>query len=190
MAVSLQLTDSAPTLAVGAYCSGLTAPTVAATRFAGAEGGTAGSTPVACTLTNGENNRRSLQYEFTVPSGYDGAAGDWTVRWNVSSIFGSCTLNSIYVCRVNAAGVNQETLGSVTGLSTSLGSAGEASQIVNQASSATFAADDFIVVVFGMSGPAGMVPAIGAFVPSSIVTAPGSTAAPSRARYITLLGID
>lgn len=175
MSVSIQQVDTAPEFAAGAYCSGLSAGANAGVVNRATQGGSAGVTEDSVTVNNGETNVRYLYYECDIPSGYDGAAGTWVVRINQSSgTVASGGYASVYVCRVNSSGTNQETLGSNTSTGADFSATGVKTINVSQASGSTFSAGDKVMVVVGLTGPTTMVPFIFGITPDQIITAPGS----------------
>lgn len=176
MSVSLQQTDTAMDCAAAAFCSGLSAPANTPVRQQGEEGGSAGSTEDSVLLNANESNVRSLFHEYVVPADYDGAAGDWTIRINVTTAGASCSVESVHVCRVDSGCTNQETLGSLSS-TTSIATTGIKTFTVNQASGATFAAGDKVVVVFGLKNGDTMLSRAVGFTPDQITTAPGTVEA-------------
>lgn len=134
-----------------AACSGATVGNVAIAKQA-----TVGGTPSGVNSTSGGSDfdspltRALVFFECIVPADTTWGAGNWTVRLNITTGTNSCQWTATYVCRVNSAGVSQETLGSLTGQTTNINTAGTKTHTVNQASQATPDAGDkvYIVLVF------------------------------------------
>lgn len=127
------------------YCAAGTATTTDSTQKECTEGGTAGSTEVG-RLILGTLTRNNAIFGI-VPGTVTGDSGTWTVRLNVTTANMNLSISEIYICRVNSSCVNQETIGSATGLSISLGSTGVKTQTVT-GSAVTLGAGDIVTVVF------------------------------------------
>lgn len=128
------------------YCSGFSTTQSAGTGRVCSDGGTAGTGAVS--TTTGAATRAIGAYFTIIPdSGTTGNSGTWTVRLNVTTANMNLTLLEVWICRVNSSCVNQETIGSTTGLTTSLGTTGVKSINVT-GSAVTLAADDKVVVGF------------------------------------------
>src|SRR5574341_118548 len=110
------------------------------------DGGTAGSTPVTLGLGGSVVNAGGVAWYCIVASGVTWAAGTWTVRMNVTTANMNMTWTKCFLCRVNSANVNQETLGSVTGLAISLSTTGVKTATIT-GSAATPSAGDSVAVV-------------------------------------------
>lgn len=194
MSVVLQQNDTAPDFAAGAYCSGLSAGANAGAIFRATKDATIGSGTGTITVNGGESSRRYVYVECDIPTGYDGAAGDWVIDLDVSAYTGTggAEVTAVYVCRTNSSGVSQETLGSVTGLSDALSSPAPPATnqfTVNQASGTTFAAGDKAMIVFGLNNTNVMTAQVVELTHSGEVLAPGDIAAASRARGGIVAGI-
>lgn len=85
------------------------------------DGGTAGSTAV---IVRSDKNslRRAIHLESGALSSSSWASGNWTIPVWVSTGQASVDFEEVYVCRVNASGVSQATVGSLTLIAEAAGS--------------------------------------------------------------------
>ena len=155
MAMIFTLTNSTTGVCAGnaVYCSGAATSDGGASRVASV-GGTAGTETTLATsaLASSTDNANGL-YTLDIPAGTSGDSGTWTIRLNITTANMNLTVTKIYVCRVNSSCTNQETIGSATGLSISLGTTGVKTQTVS-GSAVTLAAGDKVVIVFVLSNGA------------------------------------
>lgn len=129
----------------GNQCSGAATPNAAGTELLVVGGNGSGSN------YNGQLAAEQTAFgsiaTLIVPASTNWAAGDWTVRYNVSSANMNMTWVATYICRVSSTCVNQATIGSLTGQSISLGTTGVKSMTVS-GSAQTPGATDKIVIMF------------------------------------------
>jgi hypothetical protein len=150
----LRQTDAAATHGQSVACSGagLTADTGNANALAA--GGTPGVTPVTVTV-----GASATEAAFFLESAAVGLvtwnAGVWTVYVNIQTGNANVTADSIYICRVNSAGVSQGTVASRTGLSRSLTAAEVKAIYLFQENDVTAAATDRIYIVFVLTNADG-----------------------------------
>lgn len=163
-------------------CSGLSGGTTLSKQAT--VGGTAGVTEWSDTINASSTLIEVFGIEITPDSGVSWDAGTWTVRWNVTTSNMSCTVVAVYVCRVNSSCVNQETIGSATGLSISQGSTGVKSQTVS-GSAVTPSAGDKVLVVMAVQNTAMTNQTLG-WTPDQNIDSP-FTAAPAQP---TLSGVS
>jgi hypothetical protein len=151
-------------------CAAGTPQTTPASRAA-AEGGTAGSLEVTLTLVASTTDRRTLMFSMT-PGGTDTwAAGNWTVPINVTTAgVAGMSWASTFICRVNSGGVNQATIGSLTGQAITFNTAGVVSMTISGASQ-TPAAGDKVYIVLGFTNTVTMGKTFGV-TPSQTITSP------------------
>jgi hypothetical protein len=119
---------------------------------------TVGGTPAASPVTVGGSQfdagagQAGVMYEI-VPVGYVWAAGDYVVRLNVTSANANITWTGTFICRLNSANVNQATIGSLTGQTTSLSATGVKTHTVSGSAQTPTAGDKiYAVLVFNSGG--------------------------------------
>jgi hypothetical protein len=153
MARDFQITTTASTCGTVAGCSGATVANTPVGRLA-VDGGSSSATTATATHTVRNNAIACLMFELA-PADTSWPAGNWTVNLNVTTGNTDFTWIATYVCRFNSSCVNQATVGSLTGQSTSM-TAGSKSMTVS-GSSQTAASDDkvYIVCVFDIGGSHG-----------------------------------
>jgi hypothetical protein len=148
--LTFQADDTAPVCAVGVYCSGgsLGSSGTGVPAIIECESGAAGTTTTTTvTCEKSTSSFVYLNFECPVPSGSTWASGTWTVSLNITAANSSITLKAIYICRVSSACASEATIGSITGLSVSLGSTGIISENIS-GSSQTPNSGDKVIVVF------------------------------------------
>lgn len=169
--IDLQQTDTDITVQVGCSGRSLTASSTAGNRMT--DGGTAGTTEDNLSLDNFE----SLVVAYNDISDNIGetiwAAGNYTWRLDVTSGNAAISLEEIYVCRLNQAEVNQETLGSATAIGQALGTAQVYSNSIScSAATSPLETDRLaLIYVFSNSSEHGGADAIG-ITPSQIINTP------------------
>jgi hypothetical protein len=138
-------TDNSSGCANGSYCTGRTSGGAATGRLA-TVGGTPGGAPAGAffDVAGDAANLAENHMICDIPVGTSGDAGTWTVRVNITTSNMNLTITEIHICRVNSC-LNQETIGSATGLSISLGSTGVKTQTVTGAAVTLAAGDDALV---------------------------------------------
>jgi hypothetical protein len=94
----------------------------------------------------------SLVFGCTGAGSLSWDAGDWVVRFNVTSSNMNLTVTAIYVCRANSSWTNVETLGSATGLSISLATTGVKSQTVTCSGTTPVSTDNVLIVLLHNNG--------------------------------------
>lgn len=176
MTTDFQQTDTvANGSAIADLCSGNTSSSDTESNQA-AVGGSAGSTERTHTPDNSAADLNGVWMELGGSDGgineYDGAAGNWTTRLNITTGNHQLTLDEIHICRVNSSYVNQETLGSLTGIGANLSGTGVQSHTVNQASSTTITAGDKIIIIYAFDNAQSMANSFG-YTPDQITVAPG-----------------
>lgn len=108
----------------------------------------AGSDTAVFSFASSETNVVTATWWWTPDTGITWDAGDWTVRFNVTSSNMNLTITEIHLCQVSSACANVATLGSATGLSIALSTTGVKTQTVTQGSTATPSAGDKLLIVF------------------------------------------
>ncbi len=189
MVAFFQETDSnANASAIAALCSGNSLNADREDNQA-VVGGAAGSTPRSLTLDVSAADLNGVWMEIGGSDGdidaYDGASGDWETRLNITTSNHQITLDEIHICRVNSSYVNQETLGSLTGIGAGLGSTGVQAHTVTQGSGTTIAAGDKIIIIYAFDNAQSMANAIG-YTPDQIIDAPGSFPSANVPFYYTV----
>lgn len=141
-------TDDQSTECTGTELNGCSGATGGSTANRQATvGGTAGTVAVPDSITGNATGEVGPVMDLTVPASTTGDSGTWTTRLNVTTANMNLTIVSIFVCRANSTCTNQETIGSATGLSISLGTTGVKSQNVT-GSAVTLAAGDRVTVIY------------------------------------------
>lgn len=148
MSMVFQQTDTAAPAGAIAACSGAATNSTTAALLC-TVGGAAGSTPATVGGANFDNGdvERLIHFELTVPAGTTWGSGNWTVNINVTTAQASVTWSATYICRLNSANVSQETLGSLTGQTTSFATTGTKTHTVSQGSTATPSVGDKVYIV-------------------------------------------
>lgn len=148
MAIDYQQTDDAGTAGAIAACSGATVGNANLNRVASV-GGTPGSS-LLNTLGGTEFDtglsRALLFFEITPAAGVVWAAGDWTVRLNISSQANNVTWTETHICRLNSSNVSQATIGSLTGQTTGINTTGVKTHVVAGSSQSPSAGDKVLIV--------------------------------------------
>lgn len=176
MAANFQQTDAAAAAgALAAHCSGNSDNTDQESNQADV-GGAAGSTERTVTADGSAADLNAIWMELgngVSIDTYDGGAGNWTIRINIATSNHQISLDEIHICRVNSSYVNQETLGSLTGIGENWGSTGTKTHTVNQAAGTTIDPGDKILIIFAIDNGNAMTQNFG-YTPSLIIDAPGS----------------
>lgn len=150
MAINYTQTDSGTGACAGeaGYCAATGNNIISTTEKIATAGGTAGSVEIGTSqFSPNATDQRASIITIIPDSGTSGDSGTWTVRLNITTANMNLSIIAIDICRVNSSCVNQESIGSATGLSISLGSTGVKSQNVT-GSAVTLAAGDKVVIVF------------------------------------------
>ncbi len=155
--MSLEFTQSntASNCGPGAYCSGLTAHADASPVDAiAAVFGSPGSIEQTLTCDNNVTDRRGVYFECTPPSDTTWAAGNWTIRFNLTTSDADVTWDSLHICRIDDPGCsNQQTIASESSLGISLATTGVKSHTLAGAAS-TPSVDDRVMIILGISNSA------------------------------------
>lgn len=174
MAVNFQQTDT-NAAQTNAQCSpNLQNSTT--TSCQASSGGTPGSSERTASMEGSGVDRDTVWQEVIDIDDYDGAAGDWTTRINVTTANHQLVLDTIYICHVASDYSNKGTIGSVTGLADNLNDLGVRAHVVNQASPITIAAGDKIVIIYGFDNLQAMANTLG-WTPDQLIEGPGAFAA-------------
>ncbi len=134
-----------------AACSGISVTSGTSRSCEVVEGGATEAVNRAYQVPGSATNTACVFYESATgqPNDTTWEAGNWTVRLNNQSANASVDWVSLYICRLNSAGVNQETVASATGLAIDLSTTGVKSQTISQGSPVTAAAGDRFYIVLG-----------------------------------------
>ena len=168
MTVTYQQNDTAQACSLDNFCS-----TVGGTIEAGrqAEAGvSAGVTEAVVSVGAGLTDDNHFSFECIVAAGTTGSAGDWTVNVNFSSGDMDVTWESCFVCRVNSSCVNQESIGSSTGLGIAT-NAGAQNTVIS-GSAVTLAAGDKVIITLGFTEAAGHSAGNVGITPSTTIVSP------------------
>ena len=179
MAINYTQTDDNATCSNGAYCSGETSKATQGKQAT--EGGTAGTVEVTTANWTSTQTAFAALFGLTIDAGTTGASGTWTVRLNVTASNMNLTISAIHICRVNSSCANQETIGSATGLSISLGTTGVKTQTVT-GSAVTLGVGDGVMVGFTIVNGAMTTQAFG-FTPSVNIDSPFTAAPVEKTPY-------
>ncbi len=147
-------TDDAQSPTLAAYCS-----TVGGTPEQGRQATIGGTTGVTATASiscgAGQTDDLEISYECLLPTDAVSSAEDATITIDISLNSMNVDWDSCFICRVNSSDVNQETIGSATGLGiTTNGNGGILSTTIS-CSAVTFAAGDYVIIALGFSETAG-----------------------------------
>ena len=112
-------------------------------------GASLGSTEFTASVAASQGDDNELSWEIILPSGATSDADDATIVNNFTTGNMDATWESCFICRVNSGCVNQETIGSASGLGISTNS-GQQSTVIS-CSAVTFAAGDKVIIVMGFS---------------------------------------
>lgn len=168
MTIDYQQTDSAGDCSAATYCSGATALTPSRQASVGGTPGTAENS-----YSLGAGAIRGIgQVSITPASGVTWAAGDWTVRFNVTTSNMNVSLRNIYICRISSACVNLGVIiGSLTGLADAMSATGVKTYTISGAAQ-TPNAGDRIMVILVMENTNTMTTQVIGITPSEIITSP------------------
>lgn len=157
-----------------AFCSGNSNNTTDTESCQADYGAALGSAPRVITLDASAADLNCLWMEIinAQEDGYNGAAGNWTIRVNVSVGNHQVTLDEIWICHVDSGYSVKNTLGSLTGIGESWSGSGIKTHTVNQASGVTMAAGDMIMVIFACDNAQAMGQDFN-FTPDQNITGPG-----------------
>ena len=170
MAISYQETDTAASMVGANWCyagTGVGAPDL---ESLAAVGGTAGSTPVTTSTAASAADEKIAVFELIPAADVSWDAGTWVVPLRVTTANMNITVVTVMICRANSAGTNQATIGSSTGLSTSLGSTGVKTFNVT-GSAQTPGVGDRVKIIIGVSNGAMSAQACG-LTPSELIDTP------------------
>lgn len=131
----------------GAELAGCSGRSVGGASLSGAKVGGTSAGEQTPNLAGEASNLVLFAYECEIPADASWDAGDWTVRFNITTSNMNLTVTEIYVCRVNSSCTNQATIGSETGLSISLGTTGVKTQVVSPGAAQTPSVGDKVLVV-------------------------------------------
>lgn len=146
MAINYRQTDTNATCADGQYCLPVSTGTVDILKLA-SDGGTAGVTEATGSHFANASDQRDILFEIVPAAGTTWAAGNWTVRLNVTTANMNLTWDTVYICRVNSSCVSQATIASATGLAISCGTTGVKSTTVSGAVQTPGAGDKIVVLL-------------------------------------------
>jgi hypothetical protein len=176
MAKSFQQTANVAPCGAIAACSGATVGNDASADCV--EGGTPGTEVDSFGASSATTGNACVFFELDPDDGDSWDEGDYVARINVESANADITWTETHVCRVNSSCVSQETIGSLTGQSVSLGTTGPKSMTVPGAAVTPAAGDRiYIVCVFDMGGAHGNQTA--ALIPDQLIDTPLTAAAGS-----------
>ena len=117
MARTYQQTGSVASIDASSYCGGGADNNSANMLRAASSGGAAASTGQTVSLSSGGTTAElGVWWDVAVSTGTSWDAGDWVVRYNITTGNMDVDLQEVYICRVNASSVSQATIGSTTGL--------------------------------------------------------------------------
>ena len=134
----------------GQYCTGNATANGAAWSKQASVGGSSGA-EATITVDGSLTTGRAVYYKCIIPSGTNWDAGDWTINVNVTTAAANTTIEQCHVCRVNSSDVNQQTLGSATGLGIAVSATGVKTITVNQGSAATPSVGDNVIIVLALT---------------------------------------
>ena len=169
MALIFTQEDTNGTCALGQYCS--TDASTPESRKQCEVGGTAGSTPVTVTLVKNAMTNNKIQFECIVGTGKNWGAGNWTIRLNITTANSNITWTGTFICRINSSCVSQETIGSLTGQTTSLGTTGVKTHTVS-GSAVTPGAGDKVMVILRFTNSDNMNSQAFGYTPNQNIDAP------------------
>jgi hypothetical protein len=155
MGIQLQQTDTVAVDGAIAACSGASAGGTIDNRQA-TSGGTPGTVAHLLSLSGTPPNRLAhFESAANEPNLTNWPAGKYVVRLNVTAAnVGGMNWSETWICRVNSSGVNQATVGSLTGQSIPLNTTGVKTMTVD-GSQQNAAASDRIYIVLVFNGSSG-----------------------------------
>jgi hypothetical protein len=148
MARAFTMTDAASPTGVAQFCSGITTDARSIFDRACSDGATAG-TGTTTTQVDTATLERGLVYETigNEPNDTSWAAGNWTVRLNVTTGDTDIQADEVWICRINSGGTSQATVGSSTGLAEDLDARIHSWVISGSAQAGAAAGDRFVVLI-------------------------------------------
>lgn len=142
----LNHTDAAATHGQSVACSGAVLTADTGNDKLMSEGGTKGTTPYTVTV-DALATEAAVFWESTAINRTLWNSGTWYVYLTINSAHADLTFEEGYICRVNAAGVSQETVASITGVSFPIPTGNVRVRFV-QASDVTALSTDRVYMVF------------------------------------------
>ncbi len=143
--------DTAQVCALNNYCS-TSGGTIEAGRQA-EQGVSAGSSEVTFTASAGQTDDNEFSFEVIIAEDSTSDADTASIPINFTTGAMTATLESIFICRVSSGCVNQETIGSSTGIGFATND-GLTTQNVT-CSAVTFASGDKVIITLGFSETGG-----------------------------------
>jgi hypothetical protein len=145
--VTLTQTDSAATHGQSVACSGAALTADVGNSIAAPDGGTAGVGTRTITVGIGATEAAIFMESGPIVVQI-WPAGVWSVPLDITAGNADISLDEVYVCRVNSAGVSQATIASRTGISRALTSTGVITVDLFQENDETASATDRVYIVF------------------------------------------
>lgn len=156
---------------VGASCSGRSVTGGTAISRDCVDGGSAGTAEILPALVNVETTVVALQFTSGAIGFTGWQAGDYVIPLDITTTASVLSVEEVYVCRVNSSNVSQETIGSLTGIGRSLGTAQVESFTVSGSATTASATDRIqIIVIFTNTHTHGGDDAVGITMGQSITT--------------------
>ena len=178
MTVNFQQTDAVAG-ATNVQCSGNTNNTVDTETNQADDDGSAGSTARTLSVDGNAADLNGIWMELVNIGDYDGGAGNWITRLNITASNHQITLDEIHICHVDSGYSAKNTLGSLTGIGANLASTGVQEHTVNQASGVAIVAGDMIIIIYAFDNGNAMDQDID-YTPDQITDGPGSEAVARR----------
>ena len=144
-------TDTAQVCALTDYCSG-TGGTIEQGRQA-AIGGSVGSVAASFTVAAGAGDDNEFSFEVILPADALSSAENATIPINFTTGAMTAVLDAVFICRVNSSCVNQETIGSETGIAFAT-NGGSTTRTIS-CSAVTFAAGDKVIITLAFDETGG-----------------------------------
>ncbi len=143
--------DTAQGCALNNYCSA-GGGTIEAGRQA-VQSGSVGSVEASFSVAASASNDNEFSFEIILPTDATSDADTAVIPINFTTGSMNAILESVYICRVNSSCVNQETIGSESGIGFATNGGSTTRNI--SCSAVTFAAGDKVIITLGFNETAG-----------------------------------
>lgn len=173
--IDLQQTDNNGSFGADVMCSGATIGETTPQCKSAPKSGSAGSVEVNFGI-NKAGTEAGIMFQSDGIGETSWDAGTYTVRVNVTTAQANLEFAEVYVCRANSSGINQATVGSLTGLTEALSAGTHTFNVTG--SSQTAGATDVVYIVLVIFNTQPHADQTGYFTPSLVINTPiTSTAA-------------
>lgn len=189
MTISIVQTDSAASCSAAVLCASGASLHANALEALCQEGGSAGSGADNVDMgTAALTDNVGYMYDCVIPAGASWDAGTWTIPINFTNGHMDITLDQVRICRVNSSCVNQESLGSESGIGFNT-AGGQTTRNITGSSVASPSAGDRVAIVLVFDKASSHSSRSFDITPNQTITCPFTVAATGIANQLPLLGV-